>query len=187
MNPTQLFLPLWLAWIAYWVFSAYGNKPSAGPVSRRWRIITVALGVGLYAFGRLNPDPTYFQHRLLPTSTARVWCCLVLTAAGLAFAIWARIALGTNWSGTPMIKEGHELIQSGPYRYVRHPIYTGLLLAVLGDVLVRARVIDAYILGLCWVLLIWKLKFEEKLMMRQFPDRYPEYRAGTKALIPGIY
>lgn len=106
---------------------------------------------------------------------------------GLAIALWARAALGTNWSGAIAFKEGHELIQRGPYAYVRHPIYSGLLLMGLGTTLASARVSSLLMLVLALILLAIKARYEERLMIRHFPAAYPPYRARVKALIPGVW
>ena len=99
------------------------------------------------------------------------------------FAIWARIFIGRNW-GMPMtLKEGHELVTTGPYSYVRHPIYAGILLAMLGSALV---------FGLWWFAIffitainfVYAAKKEEGLMLQQFPNAYPDYMKRTKMLIP---
>ncbi len=86
-----------------------------------------------------------------------------------------------------MIKEGHELIQSGPYCWVRHPIYTGILLGILGTNVADARIRDVYIFALAAFMLLVKLKIEERFMLKQFPTLYPEYRKRTKALVPFVF
>src|ERR1017187_7501034 len=102
-------------------------------------------------------------------------------ATGLAFAIWARHTLGRNWSGNPTVKEGHELVETGPYRLVRHPIYTGFLLAIAGTGIGSGQVMQLFIFGTAFVLLWAKLRIEESLMLRQFPQTYPGYMKRTKA------
>ena len=87
----------------------------------------------------------------------------------------------------PSIKKDHELIQRGPYRLVRHPIYTGLLLAVFGSCLAEGRVWNLAVVGMATILLIAKLKAEEALLARQFPDAYLQYRRRVKAIIPFLY
>jgi protein-S-isoprenylcysteine O-methyltransferase Ste14 len=109
---------------------------------------------------------------------------VVLCMLGVAFAIWARNVLGENWSGAPQIKEGHELIQAGPYRLVRHPIYTGILLAMFGTGFGFGRIQSLVLFLFCFAALWLKLKVEESLMSQQFPEAYPAYRKKTKALIP---
>jgi len=109
-----------------------------------------------------------------------------LCLAGFGFAVWARMNLGRNW-GMPMsLRQGHELVTSGPYSYVRHPIYTGIMLAMIGSALT---------LGLIWLVLFavtfvyfaFSARTEEELMVAQFPDTYPAYRRRTKMLIPFVF
>jgi protein-S-isoprenylcysteine O-methyltransferase Ste14 len=109
---------------------------------------------------------------------------LALVIAGLLFAIWARVHLGGNWSGTVTIKQGHELIRSGPYAYVRHPIYTGLLAALLGTTAASGTVHAAVGLAIIAVALVRKLRIEEAFMREIFPDAYQRYSAEVPALIP---
>jgi protein-S-isoprenylcysteine O-methyltransferase len=135
----------------------------------------------------LQEFPQYFEQRLLPPSEAWLYIGLVLTAGGLGFTIWARRVLGTNWSAMPTIKKDHELIERGPYRLVRHPIYTGLLLAMFGTCLAGGRVWNAYMVGMAALVLIVKLKAEEALLAGQFPEAYLEYRRRVKAIIPFLY
>jgi protein-S-isoprenylcysteine O-methyltransferase Ste14 len=108
----------------------------------------------------------------------------LLTLAGLLFGIWARTTLGGNWSANVVFKEGHELVLRGPYRYVRHPIYTALLLMLLGWVVLRGT-------PMAWLLFVivsaglWvKLRMEEQMMTRHFPEEYSRYKSRAKALIP---
>ena len=96
------------------------------------------------------------------------------------------MTLGRNWSSVPQVKEQHELVVKGPYRIVRHPIYTGLILAAAGTALAQNRgswlFMGVLILASYWL----KIRVEERLMMETFPEEYPEYRRRVKALIPGI-
>jgi protein-S-isoprenylcysteine O-methyltransferase Ste14 len=106
--------------------------------------------------------------------------------AGLAVALWARVILGRNWSGVVTLKEGHELVERGPYRFVRHPIYTGILTMFFATALVRGHVA-----GFAGVLLMFasfwiKLGREEKLMLQQFPERYAAYQHRAKRIIPFV-
>jgi protein-S-isoprenylcysteine O-methyltransferase Ste14 len=109
---------------------------------------------------------------------------VALVIIGLAFAVWARAHLGSNWSGTVTIKQDHELIRSGPYAYVRHPIYTGLLAALLGTTVASGTVHAAVGLAIITVALIRKSRVEERFMREIFPDAYPRYSAEVPALIP---
>jgi protein-S-isoprenylcysteine O-methyltransferase Ste14 len=109
---------------------------------------------------------------------------LVLTVAGLAFTVWARMHLGRNWSGAVTLKEGHELIRTGPYACVRHPIYAGLLVALLGGAVacgeLRALIGFAVVTGAFQR----KLSIEERFMRENFPEQYRAYCLEVPALIP---
>ena len=109
---------------------------------------------------------------------------MALIAAGLAFAVWARAHLGRNWSGAVTVKQGHELVRSGPYAYLRHPIYAGLLAAVLGTALASGTVHAALAFAIIAAALLWKVRTEEAFMRATFPGEYERYRAAVPALIP---
>jgi protein-S-isoprenylcysteine O-methyltransferase Ste14 len=181
---------MWMVLILYWVISAFGVKrnsktemPSA--LSMVIRLSILIGGIVLLSSGLLNPLfdrlSTFFSHANSVLQVAG----LILTAAGIAFAVWARAHLGRNWSSVPTLKEGHELVTTGPYRYVRNPIYTGVLFGMLGSALAGGL---AYVLlfVLFLLLFVYRVYAEDQLMMRQFPDAYPEYRRKTKALVPFV-
>ena len=109
---------------------------------------------------------------------------LVLVALGLGFSAWARALLGRNWSGTVTVKTGHELIVAGPYRLVRHPIYTGLLLAFLGTAVAQDQWRALLALLLVWLSFWRKWRLEEHFMQDTFGDRYRAYRAKVPAVVP---
>jgi protein-S-isoprenylcysteine O-methyltransferase Ste14 len=175
----------WILFLVYWFASARAVKPAAERQSRLSSLAhrgPVTLGV-ILLFCRL-PRPLgaalTWQSDLARAGGA------VVCALGLCMAVWARRALAGNWSSDVTFKQGHELIQAGPYRYARHPIYTGLLLMCLGSAIAGGR------LG-CWVGFVFfcaglwiKLTQEEALLLRHFPDAYPAYRARVKALVPFI-
>ena len=176
---------LWGAWLLFWLAFARGNKRTATPVGLRWRFAALAAIFVVLLGSRQFPE--YFRHPMRPPRAAWAYIGLALTAGGLGFTMWARRALGTNWSALPGLKNDHELIERGPYRLVRHPIYTGLLVAAFGYCLAEGRVWNVYLFGMVAILLITKLKAEEALLARQFPDAYLQYRRRVKALIPFLY
>ena len=108
---------------------------------------------------------------------------VVLCVAGMAFLVWARQHLGRNWSQTVSTKKGHELVTSGPYRYVRHPMYTGGLIACIGSA-IAAGGAWIFLLVVLGAIFLWRVGAEDKLMEQQFPNEYPDYEKRTKALIP---
>jgi protein-S-isoprenylcysteine O-methyltransferase Ste14 len=183
-NTATLFQGLWLAWIVYWLISARGTKRTASRPKLRFAYIWLLVILAWAVAAHLHPH--FFSRRLFPPDGIRAPVCLAVAALGLGFSIWARRVLGSNWSSTPVIKEGHELIRVGPYRWVRHPIYTGLLVALAATFAARGHVGDACLLALVILGLVWKLRIEESLMMQNFPEAYPEYRKQTKALIPFV-
>src|SRR5262249_2426215 len=110
-----------------------------------------------------------------------------VTAAGLSVALWARVVLGRNWSGAIVLKEHHELIDRGPYAFVRHPIYTGVLLMVLGTITFSGTRAGVILFATMVAGLIVKARREERLLTKRFPAVYPLYRARVRArLIPFV-
>ena len=184
MNTGAIITFLWVIWAAYWAASSFGNKRNVYRTSSLWRFSLFLVVVGVLALSR--NFPAFYHQRLIPRADSVVLAGTILCAIGIAFSIWARVILGRNWSGNPTIKEGHELIQTGPYRMVRHPIYTGILMALLGTCLAGGRIRDLFLFLGVAILLAFKLRIEEALMLRQFPDDYVAYRKRTKALIPFI-
>lgn len=114
------------------------------------------------------------------------WIAAVLTMCGVGIAIWARVYLGRNWSGAPSVKEDHELVTSGPYAYVRHPIYTGVILAALGSA-ATGTVFGIGTLIAATVIFLLRIKKEEQIMTSLFPEEYPKYQMRTKKLIPFVW
>lgn len=181
---------LWLVMVIYWVVSAIGVKRNVretmpSPISMAIRLSILIGGDILIASGALRPFfdriSTYTDH---PSIAVQV-VGLVLTALGVAFAIWARMHLGRNWSSVPTLKEGHELVTTGPYGYVRNPINTGALVGMLGSAM-AGGLVYVLLFAVFLLLFVYRVFAEDRLMMRQFPDSYPEYRRKTKALIPFV-
>jgi protein-S-isoprenylcysteine O-methyltransferase Ste14 len=124
--------------------------------------------------------------RIVAPSPPAGYIGLGLALLGAAFAIWARLALGENWSAAVTVKENHAFVQRGPYRLVRHPIYAGGLLAMLGTAIVygEAGCFVAVILAFVgwWV----KARREEQFMTQQFGDEYRCYQRNVRQLIPFV-
>ena len=177
---------LWLSWLALWAAWSVGTKRTARRASRASRLAYRApllAGAALLALPRLGEGRR--GTRLPPHGAARLWIGTAGVAAGLGFAVAARAHLGRNWSSTVTVKQGHELIRTGPYRVVRHPIYTGLLLAFAGTAVARGDARGAVALVLATASFLRKLRAEERFMAEQFPQEYSSYKARTPALIPG--
>jgi protein-S-isoprenylcysteine O-methyltransferase Ste14 len=186
-------LALWLGWLFCWLVAAWYVKPTRRKESWATRLLTIALTLPAAVLLAVPESwlPESWLHgfgaRFLPDTMIVYWLGLLIVIAGLAFAIWARVYLGRNWSGTVTVKENHELICSGPYAIVRHPIYTGLLVAMFGTVIVFGE--WRGLVALCFLIAAYLFKFrrEERFMMESFPDAYPGYRARVPALIPFFY
>ena len=182
-----LFPVMWLCWAAYWLLASRNAKPTTrreSVPSRLLHIVALAVAVVLVASPTI-PIPI-LDERFLPFVPWPFWTGAALTLAGLLFTVWARVHLGRNWSGTVTVKENHELVTSGPYRVVRHPIYTGLLLGFIGSGLARAEwrglLAVAFALWGFWR----KLRLEEQWMREQFGGVYETYARRVAALLPFI-
>jgi protein-S-isoprenylcysteine O-methyltransferase Ste14 len=178
----SLIVVLWIIFWIYWLVSAIRSKRTVGTnlwVRGAW--IRIALLVVILLFIRVP----LFETRVVPPSILTSVIGLILVLAGFAFAVWARRHLGKNW-GMPMsVKENPELVISGPYALVRHPIYTGFILAMIGTAL--AVGIEWFIYALVVAIyFIYSAKMEEKLMLKQFPNEYPAYMKRTKMIVPFI-
>lgn len=177
----------WDALGLLWLIGYAFTKPTVRAQSLTARILNIALGfLGFLMLGYSWFDRGWLALRFVPASESFSVAGFLVTLAGASFAAWARLTLGANWSGRPSVKAGHELVVKGPYALARHPIYTGLLLAVAGTALAVGRwraVIGFVLIGLAFAA---KIAHEERLMMQTFPDSYPGYRKRVKALVPGL-
>ena len=179
-----LFTALWIAFFVYWQIMAIRVKATQRlePIaSRVLRVLMFGSGLILISF----PLPAAWLNLLLwPQDRVTFWSGFAITLAGVLFCVWARVHLGRNWSSSVTIKEGHELIVTGPYALVRHPIYTGILTGLLGTVLAIAEL--RAVLGLVPIAIsLWlKLRLEEKWMRTQFGAAYEAYAGRVKVVVP---
>ncbi|KVE38274.1 methyltransferase family protein [Burkholderia sp. TSV86] len=177
----------WLLWLAYWIATSKAVKTTArreSTRSRRFQAVPLIVGGALIVLPDLSasalvPDWSYIG----PLQYAG----LAISVAGLLFSVWARVHLGTNWSVSVTLKEGHELIRSGPYALVRHPIYTGCLLALVGDVMIGGVWRGVLGIVLIFASLAYKVRVEESWLTGHFGNAYAQYRREVAALIPGLY
>ena len=176
---------LWLVWLVYWGVAAIGTKA----IGRRESVASGVLHIGPLAVGAaLLASPhvasEWLAARFLARSVTWLWTGFVLVALGLGFAIAARAWLGGNWSGTVTLKQDHELITTGPYRWVRHPIYTGLLVALVGSAIALGEWRGPVGVALITVAFLSKFAVEERFLTQQFGNDYRRFRAQVPALIP---
>lgn len=180
---------MWLAWVVFWLVSASSAKVTArveSAQSRLLHLVPLLAGIFLIEQSPVAPWRVLSMHAL-PGTLATYWCGATLQAAGLLFTVWARLRLGRNWSGIVTLKQGHELIRTGPYRWVRHPIYTGLLVAFLGNA-ICANAVGSFIgVAICGAAFVRKLRIEEGFLRTQFGEEYSLYAAETRALLPLLY
>jgi protein-S-isoprenylcysteine O-methyltransferase Ste14 len=169
---------VWIVFWIYWLISAAGAKE--GSRTRRTRPPGLLIAILGYLLLRIFRPGSLAVHSPIVQVVG-----VIMFASGLGLAVWARLYLGRNW-GMPMtLKDEPELVTSGPYHFVRHPIYSGILLAVLGTSLAT----DIYwliALGVTGAYFAYSARVEERLMAASFPDTYPSYRLRTKMLIPFV-
>jgi|SRR5579859_64361 len=183
----QISSRIWFAWCIVWLLMAVWSKPS----KRReflWQRLEHAIPMvfGFLFIYNHNFARGWLATRVVSQNSVVAVIGLLLTAGGLVFAIWARIALGANWSGTVTIKSGHNLIRRGPYRSIRHPIYTGLLGSMIGTVMLEGEV--RAFLGFAFVLLALyrKAKREERFLSEEFGEGFAEHAKHTGMFLPRL-
>jgi len=180
-----LFPLLWLAFIVVWVAMARGGKAVAERESAVSRVSHyLPLAIAIYLIAAPHVPFALLNDRFAPLSLWLVQLGAALTFAGIAFAVWARVWIAGNWSTDVTLKRDHELIVSGPYALVRHPIYTGVLLGLLGTALAVGEWRAALAVVLAAAAYWRKLGIEEAVMRRQFGEAYARYAARVPALIP---
>lgn len=189
MNSLRFIVAIgWIIFWVYWIISATRSKKEVSFNIRQFmaiRIVIWPLAIGLVlVINHLNSLKSHYQ--ALSSNRAVAAASLIIFLAGLIIAVWARVNLGRNW-GMPMTqKQNPELVTSGPYAYIRHPIYTGMMLMMLGSFLiVNIYWLIVFIIGSVYC--IYSAFAEEKFMMQQFPKVYPSYKAKTKMLIPFVF
>ena len=182
--PLVVCLAEWSLFILYWDASAKNSSAAKVSESRKSRRVhELLLNTALLL--AIIPVPGLRQ-RFLPDASAVVWAGLVLQSGALALGVWARRVLGRHWSGEITIKVDHELIRSGPYRSVRHPIYTAWLgmFAATAIVYGQAHALLGFAMA---AFAYWrKIRLEEANLRNAFGEEYDAYRRETWALVPWV-
>lgn len=181
-------IPILVCWVSlgvYWNISARSIKSAAEQQNLAARLprMPVCVGFVLFVAGWVHPfGPVAIRRTVLSDSVGVSICVL-----GLVVAMWSHKVLGAEWSRDVELKQGHKLVERGPYRFMRHPIYTGHLLMGLGTAIASGSLVAftglASFVGGFWI----KLNQEERLLLRGFPDEYPAYKERVKALIPYLF
>jgi protein-S-isoprenylcysteine O-methyltransferase Ste14 len=185
----ESFFPVvWIAFIVYWRIKAADTKstqrrePAALGILRA---LTFLIVIGLLSTTRI-PLPALYR-QLWPSGIWPFCVGAATTVVGLLFAVWARHHLASNWSSSVNIKQGHELITTGPYAMVRHPIYTGILTGFLGTAIALSQVRGVIGFVLIFIVFWAKLSKEEEWMLSQFGETYTSYAHQTAALVPFLF
>lgn len=183
---SQIIVICWTIFIIVWAVNAARTKRTVERQSLE-SALAHRIPLGLAWWLLIVPKwPGYMKWQILPQSEIFQIAAAAICIYGLVFTLWARHTLAGNWSSDVTFKQDHELIRTGPYRIVRHPIYTGLLTMWLGTAIQIGQV-RGFLSLLLVSLGIWiKLRQEERLMLRHFPDAYPAYRREVKALVPFV-
>ncbi len=181
----------WAAFLLVWLVLAFNIKSDIrggyGNIWRRfWFLRLIIAAFFIFIALHFTNFGLIFSRGILPQSPILDWAAAAFSVIGVSIAIWARAHLGRNWSPRPAAKLNHELVVTGPYAYVRHPIYTGLILMAFGATLTGS------VWGICVfiaasLIFILRIGKEEKIMHELFPNKYPEYQKRTKRLVPFVW
>lgn len=176
---------IWIAFVYYWSAAAKNATPAESGESRASRAVhTRLLNAALLLLFLPLPG---LRARFLPGGVLIVACGLALQVLGFALAAWARRHLGRNWSGPIAIAAGHDLVRSGPYRLVRHPIYSAMFAMFGGSALVSGELHALLAIALLGIAYWRKIRLEERALGARFGVGYEDYRRATWALIPGLF
>jgi protein-S-isoprenylcysteine O-methyltransferase Ste14 len=178
-----LWIGFYVIWLA-WAFQSKKTQQRAGLGDQLlYRLLPVA--ALFMVFAPIVPIDWLYR-ALLPHQTWMGSTGVAITVCGFGWAIWARSCLGSNWSSAPEVKVEHQLIRSGPYRWTRHPIYSGLLLALAGTTVALDEWRGGVALVLLWFAFFVKSRQEEQYMRQVFGNQYDEYCRSTGALLPRL-
>ncbi len=178
---------LWIVWLAIWLLASGKTKETLRSESNASRLsYSVPLWIAAYLMIAQHIPWEPLNGRIVPNTEWPVVAGTVIVLLGLGFAVWARFYLGRNWSANVTLKRDHELIRSGPYRWVRNPIYTGMIVAIIGSALARGRwagvLAAALMTGSFW----YKARKEERVLHEAFGAVYDAYRRDVASLIPFV-
>jgi protein-S-isoprenylcysteine O-methyltransferase Ste14 len=181
------FTGVWIVFWAYWFISAawtrssFKRRQSCGPM-----LLFVLVVVLIWAILAGQVPPNLLVRDVIPGGLGTGLLGLTITILGLGLAVWARVHLGKNWSARPGIKVGHTLIRTGPYRFVRNPIYTGLLVGYTGTAIAIGALWALLLILLVLAAFLGKIREEERFLLEEFGEDYVRYRKEVRALIPYI-
>jgi protein-S-isoprenylcysteine O-methyltransferase Ste14 len=185
MDGMSICVTLWTAWVVVWMIWALQSKQTQHRESFASRMsYTVVLWLAIYFIFFGNGLGHWWHSDILTNRPWIGWAGVAIAVLGFAITFWARAILGGNWSSNVTIKVEHELIRSGPYRWVRHPIYTGLLVAMVGTAIARDQWRGVPAVVFFWLAFTIKRLKEERFMRQTFGAHYTEYSESTGAIFP---
>ena len=179
-----------VVWSAFWLYRMLmarrvrKTKRSESAAARWFRIALIGFLFVLIAVPQFRRG--FLGQQIVPLGAARFWIGAALLPLGLSFAVWARIHLGEYWSGRVTLKEGHRVIRTGPYRMVRHPIYSGIWLAFLGTAIALGQVGGFLACALLVGARFFKSRREERWLEEELGEEYERYRREVPALVPRV-
>jgi protein-S-isoprenylcysteine O-methyltransferase Ste14 len=175
----------WLVMAGVWLVLSFWRKSvkkRETPEERLKHVVPLLVGFWLL-FGRTS-GVAWLEQIVIPRTQGVLRAGVTLAALGVAISIWARLTLGSNWSGVVTLKENHELIRKGPYRWVRHPIYTGMLTSFVGTALVAGRLRGWVGLAGVLVAFYFKARREERFLRQEFGAGFEEHARNTGMFLP---
>ena len=176
---------LWNVLLIVWLMMLFGRK-STKQSETAWERVQHVVPV-LAAFWMLfESNWSVLNLRPFPEIPAVLWIGVLLTALGVGISVWARLSLGANWSGMVTLKKGHELVRKGLYRWIRHPIYTGILLGFVGTALIKGHVRGWVGLAILWTSFYFKARREERFLRQEFGEGFEEHARQTGMFLPRL-
>jgi protein-S-isoprenylcysteine O-methyltransferase Ste14 len=175
----------WMIWVVWWLAMAFFSKSVKRRESPMQRIEHLAPAIlGFTLIFREEFGGAWLARPLLVANSLLLAICVIVTILGLLFAAWARLSLGGNWSGMITIKKNHQLIRRGPYRWIRHPIYTGMLAALLAAAVTQGLLSGLIGFAFVFLALYRKARREESFLAQEFGEGFSEHRQHTGMFLP---
>jgi len=185
---TEIIGFMWLAIFIIWAISALIVKDTVGSKSGpRARLLLWGVLLGWFILFSPGLRQGILGGSFVLEGPVAAYAGLALTSIGLGFALWARFTIGRNWGALITVQRGHRIVRSGPYAIVRHPIYSGFIVATLGTAIAHgdmAGLVATALVAICWAS---KARLEESFMIEKFGAEYEDYRRHVKGLIPGVW
>jgi protein-S-isoprenylcysteine O-methyltransferase Ste14 len=175
----------WIVFAVYWLVAALRtNRAKKREPAAEWLLRFAVMTSAFFLLYKADPRWGRLNDRFIPSVPWVRQLGAALAWTGIAFAIWARHHIGRYWSGSVSLRADHQLIRTGPYSRIRHPIYTGILVALAGTVLVIGRYRGLLAFALIVAGFIWKSKREEKLLASEFGPAFEEHKRLTGFFLP---